>query len=127
MNPRTVTFDGAEWGLKVPATPVLIDLLLALPNNKPRVAAAALNLCLVNDKGEHPFSVSFLACSCNPLLYGGLIMEKLHEKLIPIGEWYALGLECMGEVGDTYNPPPSAAEVDAAADFTDPPVAPGDA
>lgn len=127
----TVTLGGREWHFHPPTLPVQMDLMMALGTNKPRTCAAAIGLCLFagppsrNGAAPEPFvkNLRYLDCGCSPLLYGGVVMEQLQRREIPISEWISVGLQCLDEVARLYNPI-TAEEIEQAEDFTEASEAP---
>jgi hypothetical protein len=128
-----IPLDGKVWEFRLPMRAICQDLLVANSTNKARAQAAAVGLCLIEQgtaRQEVRFcpDLSYLAVGCNALVYGGGVIEQAYKRRVPDALLAKAGQLCLGAVSDAFElipVPPTAEELKAAEDFTDPKEASG--
>ena len=121
----TITILGREYSLSLPDFDKREDIALGWHTAASagdgaalrRIAGAALGLCTPIGKRS---GVSWEACGCNVLAYGGKVYSYLREQRAGIPEIMEQGAQAMALCADAVFP--REAEVDARAGFTDPPA-----
>jgi len=119
---QTITIGGREYPLSLPDFDKREDLVLAwhgAPTGAGlrRIAAAALGLCTPLGKR---LGVDWSANGCDLLTYGGKVYSALREQKCSLSDIVGQGAKAVSMCADAMFP--REVEVDARADFTDPPA-----